>query len=144
SPSTVAATDSVLLTVQTSAGTNPTSTGLAVTVDLSSIGGSATQTFYDDGTNGDVTASDGTFSFSTSAALGTSGGGKNLPATITDAQSRSGSANIALNVLAATNPSGTGAASPNSANIGDTSLLTVTVSGGANPTSTGITVSGDL
>jgi hypothetical protein len=32
------------------AGANPISTGLAVTCDLSAIGGSATQAFYDDGT----------------------------------------------------------------------------------------------
>lgn len=52
-----------LFTVTVTPGFNPTSTGLAVTANLQSVGGSATQTFYDNGTNGDVTAGDRVFSF---------------------------------------------------------------------------------
>ena len=66
--------------------------------DLSSISGSATQTFYDDGTHGDVTAADNTFSYSATVPLGSSAGGLSLPVTIGDAQSRTGSTNIALTV----------------------------------------------
>ena len=142
-PSSVAATDTTVLTVTTTAGTNPASTGLAVTGDLSSIGGSATAAFHDDGVNGDAMAGDGIYSFSATIALGTAAGAKNLPVTISDAQSRSGTTSIGLTVLAATAPSGTGSASPNAGIVGATSLFTVTVTGGANPASTGITVTGD-
>ncbi len=91
-------TTTTLLSVAVTAGSNPTSTGLTVSVNLSAIGGSTSQTFYDDGTHGDVTNGDGTFSFLTSAAVGTTPGSKTLPATITDAQSRSGSATISLSI----------------------------------------------
>ena len=86
------------LIVAVTPGSSPTSTGLAVTVDLSSIGGSATQTFYDDGSNGDQVAGDNVFSFTTIVPNDTTLGVKSLPATITDAQSRSGSASIQLTV----------------------------------------------
>jgi predicted extracellular nuclease len=98
SPSTVAAGSATLLTVTVTPGTNPTSTGLAVTVDLTAIGGSATQTFFDNGTNGDVTIGDNIFSFNATVAANTSGGSKNLPFTITDAQARNGSGSISLTV----------------------------------------------
>jgi hypothetical protein len=61
--------ENVLLTVAVTAGTNPPSTGLEVTCDVSAIGGSSAQGFYDDGTNGDLTAGDNTFSYSTSIAM---------------------------------------------------------------------------
>ena len=97
-PSIVAAGATTLLTVAVTPGTNPPSTGLAVTADLTGIGGSATQQFFDDGTNGDVTPGDNRFSFQTTVAPGTAGGDKSMPATITDAQARSGSASIPLSV----------------------------------------------
>ena len=87
-----------LLTVVPTPGSNPTSLTYTVTADLSAIGGSATQTLYDDGTNGDVTNGDGTFSFSTTVAGATPAGAKSLPVTITDDQSRNGSTSIALTV----------------------------------------------
>jgi uncharacterized protein len=99
SPSAVTPGDPVLLTVAVTPGTNPTSTGLAVSCDLSSIGGSATQAFFDDGTSGDVTAGDDTFSFATSVDPTTSGGTKTLGCAISDAQSRTASASISLAVL---------------------------------------------
>jgi predicted extracellular nuclease len=43
-----------------------------------------------------------------------------------------------------TNPLGVGAATPNSVMVGDSTLLTVAVTPGANPTSTGLAVSADL
>ena len=97
-PSIVAAGATTLLTVAVTPGTNPPSTGLAVTADLTGIGGSVTQQFFDDGTNGDVTPGDNRFSFQTTVAPGTAGGDKSMPATITDAQARSGSASIPLSV----------------------------------------------
>src|SRR5205807_990991 len=95
-------TSTTLLTVSVTPGTSPISTGLAVTANLTPIGRAANQQFYDDGTHGDVTAGDRVFSFSTTVASGTSGGSKSMNATITDAQSRTGSATIPLTVLAPT------------------------------------------
>jgi hypothetical protein len=143
-PAAVSQTESSLLTVAVTPGNGPVSTGIAVTVDLSSIGGSPTQAMYDDGTNGDATANDGTFSFNAPVLLGVTPGAKSLPVTITDAQSRSGSTTIGLTVLAETAPTGVASATPNAAAAGDTSLFTVVVTGGTNPASSGITVTADL
>jgi len=135
-----------LLTVAVTPGTNPTSTAHTVSADLTAIGGSATQTFFDDASNGDVTAGDNTFSYNATVAMGTSGGLKNLPATITETSplSRTGSASISLTVVTPTPPTGVGAANPSSVDAGNSSLLTVTVTPGANPTSTGLAVSANL
>jgi uncharacterized protein len=97
-PATVAPGGTSLLTVTVTPGTNPASTGIAVSADLSAIGGSATQSFFDDGTNGDVTAGDNVFSFSATISAATAPGAKSLPASISDAQSRTGSATISLTV----------------------------------------------
>ncbi|HTP08097.1 MAG TPA: lamin tail domain-containing protein, partial [Anaerolineae bacterium] len=99
-PNTLFAGDSTLLTVAVMPGANPTSTGLTVSCDLTAIGGSAAQAFSDDGTNGDVTAGDNTFSYSTTVANNTAGGAKSLACTIGDAQSRTGNAPIGLTVTA--------------------------------------------
>jgi predicted extracellular nuclease len=98
SPGSVLPGDSTLLTVAVTPGANPASTSLAVVSNLSAIGGSPTQTLFDDATNGDVTPGDNTFSYSATVTSGTSAGAKNLPFTITDAQGRSGSGSISLNV----------------------------------------------
>ena len=100
SPASVAPGGSSLLTVAVTPGANPTSTGLAVSADLNSIGGSATQAFFDDATHNDTVAGDNVFSFQATVDAATTPGAKSLPATITDAQSRSGSATIALAVTA--------------------------------------------
>ena len=97
-PGTVFAGDSTLLTVTVISGTNPPSTGLAVTADLSSIGGSSSQTFYDDGSNGDVTAGDNIFSYFATVAMSTTPGVLSLPGSVTDAEARAGSASIPLTV----------------------------------------------
>lgn len=91
-------TTSVLLTVSVTPGANPTSTSLGVTANLSAIGRASPQTFYDNGTNGDATAGDNVFSFATTVAVGTTSGTKSLPFTITDAQARTGTGNIAMYV----------------------------------------------
>ena len=70
----------VLLTAVV-AGTNISS----VTVDLSPIGGNASQEMYDDGTNGDVTANDGIYSLQVIPSFGISGGDKELTVTAIDA-----------------------------------------------------------
>ena len=145
-PSSVAAGDTTLLTVTVTPGTNPTSTAHTVSADLSAIGGSNSQTFFNDGSNGDVTANDNVFSFSATVASGTSGGAKSLPVTITETapNSRTGNTTISLTVLAPTNPTGTGSANPNSLLAGKDTVLTVNVTPGANPASTGLAVTADL
>jgi len=101
SPASVIQGGTTLLTVLVTPGANPTSTGIVVSGDLSSIGGSATEPFFDNGTNGDVTAGNNTFSFSTVVTINTTPGTKTLPISISDAQGRSGSATISLTVTTA-------------------------------------------
>jgi subtilisin-like proprotein convertase family protein len=100
-PPTVRASLATLLTVHTVPGVNPPSTGLSVSADLTDIGGTASQVFYDDGTHGDVAAGDGTFSYLATVAPTTTLGSKTLPFTITDAQGRSCTGAIELAVAAA-------------------------------------------
>ncbi|HEX7397392.1 MAG TPA: hypothetical protein VF312_07590, partial [Propionibacteriaceae bacterium] len=64
------------------------------------IGGSASQTFYDDRTNGDATAGDNVFTFATTVGSGATPGTQSLPCSVTDAQSRSVSTTITLTVIA--------------------------------------------
>ena len=97
-PSVVSAGGSVLLKVNVTLGTNPASTGITVTADLSQIGGASNQQFYDDGTNGDEIPGDNVFSFETTVAPETSNGAKSLPVAINDAEGRNASAVISLNV----------------------------------------------
>ena len=97
-PASTLAGGSTLLTVAVTPGTNPTSTGIAVSCDLSAIGGSATQSFLDGGVGGDVTAGDSTFSFSATVDGTTTPGSKSMPCSVSDAQARSGSATVPLAV----------------------------------------------
>jgi len=90
SPSSVSAGDAVTLLVTVSPGTNPPSSGIGVTGDLSSIGGPSSQSFADQG--GNVFRADSTI------APGTTSGAKSIPVTITDAEGRSGNASIDLTV----------------------------------------------
>jgi uncharacterized protein len=97
-PSTVEAGDSTLLTVTVTPGANPSSTDLAVTGDLTAIGGSAAQAFVDDGTAGDEAVGDNVFSFLATVDVTTSAGPKALPITITDGQDRTANTVINLTV----------------------------------------------
>jgi hypothetical protein len=81
--------DSSTLTVNVHPGSDPISTGITVTADLTSVGGSATQAFAGNGT---------TFTFVATVAVGTTPGVKNLPVTITDEQTRTATTSIALAV----------------------------------------------
>jgi hypothetical protein len=145
SPGTVQAGNSTLLTIAVTPGANPASTGLAVTANLSAIGGSATQQFFDDGTHGDAVPGDNTFSFQAAVPAATSAGGKTIPSTIADAQARSGSTPISLTVTpASTPPSGVGSASPGILQAGSGTLLTVNVTPGSNPIGAIVSVLGDL
>src|SRR5436190_338161 len=92
SPTSVGIGDAITFTVTVTPGTNPTSTGLAVTGNLAAIGGNTVTQFQGSGT---------TFTFSAIVAQGTTAGPKSLPITVTDAENRSGSFNLPLNVTAA-------------------------------------------
>src|SRR5262245_37494098 len=104
SPNPVAAGNFILLTVTVIPGANPTSADLLVKGNLTSIGGSDAQPFFDDGTNGDGAAGDNIFSFQIQVASSITPGVKTLPISISDAQSRSGSLNINLTVQPAPPP----------------------------------------
>lgn len=102
-PAAVPAGSTSLLTVAVtkgSGGQNITS----VVGNLSAIGGAASQLFFDDGSHGDVTPNDLTYSYLATVADGTPEGAKSLPVTITDAISRTGAVNIALTVQAPPRP----------------------------------------
>lgn len=144
SPNNPNASDPVLLTVTVAPGSNPTSTNMGVESDLTNIGGSSTQAFFDNGTNGDVTPGDNVFSFATNVAPATASGIKLLPFRVFDAEARESTGNIQLTVQGTSSPSGTGTASPSSTTPGGSSLLSFSVVPGTLPTSTGITVTGDL
>ena len=103
SPASVDPAGNILLTVTVTPATSPASTGLTVTGNLTSIGGSASQQFFDNGTNGDATAGDNVFSFRTTAGTAAiTTGVKNIPVTITDAQSRTAPAPITVTVQSPT------------------------------------------
>lgn len=105
-----------LLTVTVVPGANPSSTAITVTGNLLALGGSASQPFFDDGSHGDVTAGDLTFSFQVTAAAGTAPGTKNLAVIIADAEARTASLNLALTIeapyLAVHDIQGSGSVSP--------------------------------
>jgi DNA/RNA endonuclease G (NUC1) len=89
-----------LLKVTVIPATTPPSTGITVVGNLSTIGGSATQAFFDDGTNGDTTAGDNVFSFFAAIPADAAGGTRNVTAVASDAQARSVNLNQTLTVNA--------------------------------------------
>ena len=101
-PSPVEAGAATLLTVTVIPGINPASTGLNVVSDLSPIGGSVAQAFFDDGSHGDLTAGDRVFSFLATVGPGTTPGSKSLPFIVSDAQLRTSASNISLTVATPT------------------------------------------
>jgi endonuclease G len=103
-PNQVYAGSLTLLTVTVTPGTNPTSTGITVTGNTASIGGTANQQFFDDGTNGDQTAGDNIFSFLTTIPANALTGIRNIPISIADAQSRTATTNISLTVFGTPDP----------------------------------------
>jgi len=129
-PASVMPGDNVLLTATVTPGGNPTSTGLSVHVNLTQIGGSANALMFDDGTNGDVTGGDLVFSLATTIGANPPCGNILLPATVTDAQSRTANGNIALQTVTPLVP--TPGAIPN--DEPDCGLPTDTVNGGCNST----------
>lgn len=102
SPSTVSPSGTTRLTVAVTPATNPPSTAIQVTGNLSQIGGSTLQNFFDNGTNGDVTPGDNVFSYLATIPAGTTGGIYNVTAVASDAELRS--ANTSANVTVVIGP----------------------------------------
>ncbi len=99
-PNVAAPNAPVLLTVRVTPADTPPSSGITVSANLTSIGGGENQTFFDNGTNGDVTAGDNIFSYAYTIPSVIEGGTRNLPVTISDAQTRTTTATILLNINA--------------------------------------------
>ena len=99
-PNSVQTGNTALLTVTVTPATGPASTGITVSANLSTAGGANPQAFFDNGTNGDVTAGDNIFSFALAVPNGTSPGAKTLGFSVTDAQARTASSDINLTVTA--------------------------------------------
>ena len=106
-PNTLEQGQQTLLSVKVTAGANPVSTGIAVVANLTAIGGSATQQFFDDGTNGDSSPNDGTFSYLATVGANTTPGATNIAVRVADAQNRTDNTFIALTVNPKTFPSTT-------------------------------------
>ena len=87
-------------TVAVTGGTAPASTGIAVSLDASLVNG-GTVALLDDGVAPDAVAGDGIYSGNVTVGAGASAGLQSLPATISDAEGRMGSANVDFTV---TNP----------------------------------------
>lgn len=101
-PSSVTPGGSTLLTVTVIPATTPPSTGIAVVGNLATIGGSSSQTFFDDGTNGDVTPGDNVFTFFTPIPTDATSGVKVVSAVASDAQERTVNVSQNITVVAQT------------------------------------------
>ena len=95
-PTAVAPNATVLFTVTVTPATDPASTNVGVEGNLSSIGGLASQPFFDNGTNGDVTAGDNIFTFLATIPAGTAGGSYVITSVAHDAQARA--VNLSQNI----------------------------------------------
>jgi hypothetical protein len=100
-PSSAQITGNVLLTVSVTPGLNPPSSAITVVGNLSSINGSSTQTFFDNGTNGDVTAGDNIFSYSATLTEPLTAGPASVPFTVADGEARSSNGAINFTLTAA-------------------------------------------
>jgi len=95
-PASVVQGSSVRLTVQASSSQSTIQT---VTIDISAIGGSALQAMYDDGTNGDLGAADGMYSYAYLMPNNATTGAANLPIEASDARGISASTTLLLTVV---------------------------------------------
>jgi len=101
-PTSAGVTDPVTFTATVTPATGPTSTGLNVIADLSNLGLSSTSQLYDDGTHGDVTAGDHTFTLTTSTSAGIIGPEPGLIVTSTDTQGNASRNLIPFTITAGT------------------------------------------
>ncbi|MCE9595911.1 MAG: hypothetical protein K8S98_17115 [Planctomycetes bacterium] len=103
-PSTVQGGATVTMTVTVTPGTNPTSSGITVTANMTSLGGSSTTSLFDDGIAPDVTANDNVFTVNQVVSSCLTDGLKTIAFTILDAQARSanGSATVTTGYCSST------------------------------------------
>ena len=97
-PDMLKAGESTLLTVAVTPGENPTSTGLAVSCDLSAIGVQLLKPSLMMAAMVTSLLDDNTFSYQATVDASTTAGDKTLDCTISDGEARNGSASISLNV----------------------------------------------
>jgi len=98
-PNPVTNGDSLLLTALVTPGSSPTGASHAVQMDLSAIGGAATQPLFDDGIDPDVMADDNVFTYRL-PAVSSPIGIRNLQATVTDELARTSSRAFTVQVVA--------------------------------------------
>lgn len=79
-------------------GTVPPSSSVTVTGDLSALGGSSTATLFDDGASPDLVANDGIYTTSVNVPLTSAPGPQPVTLTARDAQGRSATHTISINV----------------------------------------------
>jgi len=99
-PSTISPGANTLLRITVIPATSPPSTNIAAAANLQSIGGAASQPFFDDGTHGDTTPGDNVFSFLATVAPGTSGGIAPIAGAAADLQGRVATVFINLTISA--------------------------------------------
>ncbi|HEX2838179.1 MAG TPA: choice-of-anchor X domain-containing protein, partial [Phycisphaerales bacterium] len=124
---------SALLRVTVTPATSPSSTGIAVTADLSGIGLANPQTFFDDGSNGDVTAGDNIFSYSAAIANSVGAAAYTFPFTVTDAQARTANGTVPLTVTLCP-PQGDECSNPLVATLGNNAFTTTGLANNATTT----------
>jgi DNA/RNA endonuclease G (NUC1) len=99
-PTSVVPGGNTLLTISVVPATTPPSTFITVAANLQSIGGASSQTFFDNGTNGDVTTGDNVFSFLATVAPGTPGGLAPIAGAAADLQGRTAPVQLVLTINA--------------------------------------------
>lgn len=99
-PTIVLSGSTILIMVTARAGYNPSSTGVLVVANLTKIGGAPAQTMFDDGSNGDRSAGDMTFSYLSSVASNTPPGSYPITYTIRDSQLRQYVGTLSVTVAA--------------------------------------------
>lgn len=93
----------VCFTVVVTPGQNPTSTGLSVTISLTSILGPTSYTLFDDGLNCDGAAGDLVFGRLYTPSVNVTPGTYSIPFLIRDGQDRQGTGAIQLNMVSCPN-----------------------------------------
>ncbi len=139
-PDTVSVGDSVSFIVTVHPGLNPTSSGITVNGNLSSISGSSSQIFFNDGTHGDAVAGDSIFSLKTIVDTGTITGWKSIPIIVTDTQSRRDSIAVQLKVRPPCQPITIFPAQLSGGLVNSAYAETLSSSGGSGPLTYGISV----
>ena len=102
-PTTLDVGQSTLFTAVVTPATEPASTDIAVTADLTPLGGSAAQVLYDDGTNGDATGGDNVFSLNFTVQASATYAAHSITVTAEDGEDRSAQDGLTITVQ----PSGT-------------------------------------